>query len=301
MKVKLISYTRLGENIIAAASKQTISKRPVQPSELTDSQVSKWIKELFRRQHWSPLEFSEYTFLVEGISRVASHQLVRHRIASYCQLSQRYSEGLLRNLVLRICREKGIECPEKPTGNDTYLYYSIVVRDATHEYMNPEKLISIVTESYVIPPYIPIEQQVDIAYKYLDATATYYQLLSQGVAKEDARFVLPQAIKTIIYVKMNARELVTSFLPLRMCSRAQWEIRKLAWKMYNLLVKVHPRIFMYAGPRCVLLENTFRNEPIPLKKLLTGEENFTIPRCPELVMRDKIRECIVSHKVINNI
>jgi thymidylate synthase (FAD) len=42
------------------------------------------------RNEESPLEHASWTFLVEGISRVCSHQLVRHRIASYSQQSQRY-------------------------------------------------------------------------------------------------------------------------------------------------------------------------------------------------------------------
>jgi len=290
LRVELVSYTRGGERLVASAAKQTISKKIVVPSLMSDAEAQSWIRELFRRQHWSPLEFSNYVFLVEGISRVASHQLVRHRIASYCQLSQRYSEGSLRRMVLTVCREKGVGCPSKPRNTSDYEVYATVLQSMSGQYIEPEKLFRIVETAYVLPPHLPVEKRIDMAYTFLRCTAMYYRMLGAGVAKEDARFLLPQAIKTTIYVSMNARELATVFLPLRMCSRAQWEIRELAWQMYRILLEVHPSIFRYTGPRCVLLENSIRDSPADLDTLL--EEGFTIPRCPELVPREKIPECI---------
>lgn len=48
------------------------------------------IKALIKNGHTSVLEHGSFTFLIEGISRACTHQLVRHRIASYSQESQRY-------------------------------------------------------------------------------------------------------------------------------------------------------------------------------------------------------------------
>jgi len=93
-------------------------------------------------------------------------------------------------------------------------------------------------------------------------------------------------------VTMNARELVQVFLPLRMCTKAQWEIRFIAWEMWRELVKVHPQLFKWAGPSCVYRENTSRMEPVELQRFLEGEEKFTIPRCPELVENKAIPTCL---------
>ena len=49
---------------------------------------------------------------------------------------------------------------------------------------------------------------------------------------------------------MNARELI-HFLSLRCCSRAQWEIREVAWQMLELAMQAAPAIFRKAGPSCI--------------------------------------------------
>ena len=69
-------------------------------------------------------------------------------------------------------------------------------------------------------------------------------------ANEDARFVLPNACETRIIVTMNARELF-HFFSLRMCNRAQWEIRSMAEQMFLLCLKTAPSLFRYAGPACL--------------------------------------------------
>ncbi len=74
----------------------------------------------------------------------------------------------------------------------------------------------------------------------MDAYNHYYKLLEAGVPEEDARYVLPNGVNTNIIVTMNARELY-NFFALRLCSRAQWEIRQVAWKMLEEVKKVHPQ------------------------------------------------------------
>ena len=69
-------------------------------------------------------------------------------------------------------------------------------------------------------------------------------------SNEDARFVLPNACETRIMVTMNARELL-HFFSLRMCSRAQWEIRNMAEQMFLLCLRTAPSLFMNAGPGCL--------------------------------------------------
>ena len=61
---------------------------------LVDSEVERLLSLLRKRNHLSPFEHANFTFSVGGVSRALSHQLVRHRIASYSQESQRYVEYL---------------------------------------------------------------------------------------------------------------------------------------------------------------------------------------------------------------
>ena len=69
-------------------------------------------------------------------------------------------------------------------------------------------------------------------------------------SNEDARFVLPNACETRILMTMNAREL-RHFFSLRMCSRAQWEIRQMANSMFEQCCRVAPAMFRDAGPGCL--------------------------------------------------
>lgn len=85
----------------------------------------------------------------------------------------------------------------------------------------------------------------------LDAIKTFYQsAVKEGVPKEDARFILPNAALTDLVVTMNAREL-RHFFSLRCCNRAQWEIRALADEMLKICREQCPVIFESAGPGCV--------------------------------------------------
>ena len=58
--------------------------------KLTDKEVAKFVEHLVSMGHESPIEHVTFTFGIEGISRSCSHQIVRHRIASFSQQSQRY-------------------------------------------------------------------------------------------------------------------------------------------------------------------------------------------------------------------
>ena len=69
-------------------------------------------------------------------------------------------------------------------------------------------------------------------------------------SNEDARFVLPGACETRILMTMNAREL-RHFFALRMCERAQWEIRALAEEMFVLCYETEPVLFEDAGAGCL--------------------------------------------------
>lgn len=92
MKVNLIRYTQEPERTAAIAARLCYSSKT--PSELEESLTTEKTEELLNKimnsGHLSVLEHIAFTFGIEGISRVTSHQLVRHRLASYSQQSQRY-------------------------------------------------------------------------------------------------------------------------------------------------------------------------------------------------------------------
>ncbi len=292
-QVRLLKYLEDSPRTIASAGKQTLSPKEFSEiyNKMTNEKIEKWIMELIRRGHGSPLEHSLYFFEVT-CSRVASHQLVRHRIASYTQLSQRYSDKYLRRLVKKIADMLGLSIPERPrTRRDYTIYYGVINKylSSEHEFY---ELLSIVGEAFIIPPLIVSRNDKGFLKDLIGSVREYYRLLSIGVPYEDARFVLPQSIKTKIVVSMNARELFENFLPLRMCSHAQWEIRYIAWQLWKQLVRIHPSIFKYAGPRCVLMENRVRLEPCSLSEYMNSKCVFTITRCPELIPRRNILNCL---------
>ena len=78
----------------------------------------------------------------------------------------------------------------------------------------------------------------------------YKEFKRSGINNEDARSILPNSTTTQLIMTMNARSL-HNFFSLRLCKRAQEEIRKVAEKMFNEVVKVAPNIFHNSGPDCV--------------------------------------------------
>ena len=295
--VKLAQYTEDAPKLVAVASKTSLSRKPLQQLlGIDDKEVEVWVKETFRRQHFSPWEHASYTFIIDGLSRVASHQLVRHRHASYTQMSHRYTEGYLRALALEASKLSGNNCPEKPASNkrEAYACYSNAITEATLLVDSEMELAKLASIAFVPPAAFSRKEGLleSWARTVLNTASSYYKLLSEGALREDARYVLADSVRTRIVVTVNARELIQVLLPLRMCTKAQWEIRYIAWRMWQELVKVHPQLFKWAGPSCVYRENTSRTEPAELQSFLEGAEKFTIPRCPELVENKAIPACL---------
>ncbi len=92
MEVRLINYTKDPEKIVAQSARLCYSALSVEDLEekLTNESITKLINKIMKLGHYSVLEHATFTFAIEGISRVTSHQLVRHRLASFSQQSQRY-------------------------------------------------------------------------------------------------------------------------------------------------------------------------------------------------------------------
>lgn len=92
MQVKLVRHTPEPEKTVAMSARLCYS--PIGAAQLeekiSDEQAAALVRKLVSMGHFSTLEHVTFTFAIEGVSRVLTHQLVRHRIASYSQQSQRY-------------------------------------------------------------------------------------------------------------------------------------------------------------------------------------------------------------------
>ena len=203
-RVTLLSHTPAPDELVAAAAR--LCYRDVTAADLLEGEArelsAELIEHLRRSGHLSTFEHASFTFAVDGLSRVASPQLVRHRLASFSQQSQRY---------VRMDRP-----------------------------------------AVVLPPSVAaIPEAAELFRAQAEAShQAYEELVALGVPQEDARFILPHGWETRLVLTMNAREL-HHFFRLRLCRRAQWEIRELARQMLAMCRREAPTLFRVAGPSCI--------------------------------------------------
>ncbi|WP_295208195.1 FAD-dependent thymidylate synthase [Ruminococcus sp.] len=229
MKVELIAHTPEPEKVVATAAKLCYSSSDIGSLRegLDDEKTQKFIKMLVSIGHESPMEHVSFTFGIEGISRACSHQLVRHRIASYSQKSQRY------------VNENGFDFitpPEIEAVPEAKAEFDKQMNNLLESY---NKIADILTKTHTETF---MAQGLDEAEAVKKAKKKAY---------EDARFVLPNACETKIVVTMNVRSLF-NFFQHRCCNRAQWEIKAVADEMLKLCRHVAPTLFANAGPSCVM-------------------------------------------------
>lgn len=177
-RVELLAHTPDGLSLIYAAFRQCYHAGFVGDmwpklcsGEIGREEQAAFVARIMESGHASPIEHVSFTFALEGISRALSHQLVRHRIASYSQQSQRYVDG----------------------SRFDYIMPPAVARNAAAR----ERF-----ESFM--------EEVGEAYRDLK-TLLEGDGRTGAKANEDARFVLPQAAETRIVVSMNCRSLLNFF------------------------------------------------------------------------------------------
>lgn len=228
MKAHLIAHTMQPETIVAAAAKLCYAK--VDATQIMEDMdgpaVERFLDHLVSLGHESPIEHASFTFAIEGVSRTLTHQLVRHRLASYSQQSQRYVK----------------------LDQFEYVVPPAIAEDAQ-------------ARALFIDAMEQDQKTYDALVEILQAKA-YDQFISEGMAEkkarraaekkaiEDARYVFPNATETKIVVTMNARSL-KNFFAHRCCQRAQWEIRELATEMLRQVREAAPVLFRNAGPSCL--------------------------------------------------
>lgn len=241
LKVTLLNYTKDGEETIAQAGKLCYS--PVGVEEISKKQtpesIAKYVKMLASLGHLSPIEHISFTFAVEGVSRTLTHQLVRHRLASYSQQSQRYVKLV------------GFEYIIPPHIKGDPEARKIFVEAMEKDQEAYDKLTDILTKKH-------LEKLIGQGYDEKNA-----KNMASKMAIEDARYVFPNACETKIVFTMNARNLL-HFFSLRSCNRAQWEIRAMSDEMIKLVKNIYPNLFANAGPSCI-------EGPCPEGKMTCGK------------------------------
>lgn len=178
--------------------------------------ISKYLKNIKSSGHGSVLEHPSFSFLLWGISRSLTHELVRHRIGvAYSQLSQRYVSGK----ALRF-----VERPEYHNDFELHEMFCDRIDNAVSEYNT-------------------------IAVKLMAKQTSGDQLLS-GEKKRDlrkkvnqcARSCLPNETETAMVFTANARAL-RHILEMRVSGPAEVEIRKMGYRVYNCVKPIAPGIF----------------------------------------------------------
>lgn len=224
-KVAIIAHTINPELTIAKAGKLCYSKGGVEEieSKMTDEEVDRFVNMLARIGHESPLEHAVFTFAVEGVSRVLTHQLVRHRLASYSQQSQRYVN--LKDTFDYIVP------PEIEVFDEAYKEYIEAMNFSFEKYI---KISHLLKERYLNEGLF---------------TGKNAERDAEKKAIEDARYVLPNSCETKIVFTMNGRTLL-NFIKHRDCNRAQWEIREVTRLMVTELNKIAPKLFSRCGASC---------------------------------------------------
>jgi len=174
LNVRLLEVTQNALPLLYAAFRQCYSARfagEVFEENKNVEEQTDFIRKIVESGHHSPLEHVKFTFAIEGISRALTHQLVRYRIASYSQQSQRY------------------------------------VKKANFGYIMPP---SIEADEALKAEFMKIMNEIRASYDRMIERFKEKGIVGEK-ANEDTRFILPQATETKIVVTMNCRELLHFF------------------------------------------------------------------------------------------
>jgi len=189
-KVELLSITSNAEKLIEAAGRTSYLSFD---KEGKDTE-KRFIRMLVKSGHHSVLEHAHATFRISGASRSFTHQLVRHRLCSIIQQSQRYVD------------ESSFNYVEPDSIKNNQQAHSVFI-----DFMNKAK-------------------------------EAYLKLNGLKIKKEDARYVLPNAVESQVVVSANFREW-RHVIDLRGKAQSQWEIRRVAIEILKILKNCAPNVF----------------------------------------------------------
>lgn len=221
MKVTLLNVTPNAEEHIVEVARVSSSRKNKKdkPEGL--------LSYLVRHKHWSPFEHGHATFEIET-SKAIGIQLIRHRSFSFQEFSQRYQdvnrlESMFEPIELRA------QCEDN--------------RQSSTEVINPDLYRVIGNKFGTMKPY----KASSVINQFLsDAHQLYNDLLEAGVAREQARMVLPLATTTKIHMTGSIRSWI-HFLELRDDEHAQKEIQLVAKEIKRIFISEFPIISKALG------------------------------------------------------
>ena len=213
MKVRLIGYTQPPENLVGLDDLQDIvayCARVSNPSNQINSETApKLLDYLIKHKHWSPFEMCSATLEVETTRDIA-RQFLRHRSFSFQEFSQRYADIRSFN-------------------------NSFVIREARlQDEKNRQNSISTNNTK------LAMEWQAKQNKVIKEAKAAYDWAIKNGIAKEQARAVLPEG-NTIskLYVNGTLRSWI-HYIELRSANGTQLEHMELAREIGQVITKIFP-------------------------------------------------------------
>jgi thymidylate synthase (FAD) len=182
--------------------------------------VSAYFKHIKESGHGSVFEHASWTFLITGISRSLTHELVRHRAGfAFSQLSQRYVDE---------SNTEFIEPDIIASDHEMHTVWSEAMQQVRNAYI---RLCELLEKKL---------QQPHFSYRWLPPQASATD--RRKIARQAARSVLPNATETKIVVTANARAW-RHFIEQRGNRHADYEIRKLANLIFDILSEDAPHLF----------------------------------------------------------
>lgn len=209
--VKLISATEfLYERASCSGQAEAVISyvaRVSNPANQANTETSpKLLKYLIKHKHWSPFEMAHMTVEITT-SRAIAAQILRHRSFSFQEFSQRYAEVT------------------------EFITYPARRQDVKNRQNSIDDLNDLNKEWF-------INRQHDTqAYCY----QLYQEALDRGIAKEQARFLLPLSTQTTLYMCGSARSWI-HYIDLRTDPATQLEHREIAEKCKSIFCKQFPSI-----------------------------------------------------------
>jgi thymidylate synthase (FAD) len=161
---------------------------------------------MIENRHWSPFEMADMTVEIKT-SRAIAQQILRHRSFSFQEFSQRYSE---------VSEIEPVELRKGGTKN----------RQSSIEVFDPENAAELIENHFK------------------ESQNLYKKLIKLGVARECARFVMPLATKTTLYMKGSLRSWI-HYLQIRTEEHTQKEHREIAKQIAQIFKSQFPIISKY--------------------------------------------------------
>jgi thymidylate synthase (FAD) len=207
--VKLISITKGAGELSNLSAQELISftARVSNPSNQMNMETSpKLLKYLVKNHHWSPFEMVGMTVEITT-SRAIAQQILRHRSFSFQEFSQRYAEA-----------QSVIEYPARRQDNKNR-------QNSIDDMSEEDKIWFLAAQSQV----------------WADSMHLYKEALSKGIAKEQARFLLPLSTKTTLYMTGSVRSWI-HYLDLRCGNGTQLEHKEIADSIKSIFCKEFPDV-----------------------------------------------------------